>query len=153
MAVSENENGWQPSGPPDAIFGYTADMSLYKNNDFRCLKPKESLPSEEWPHYDMDGFRSATSQRELDEVKELKFYKAFFNFEDPTILKLFTSGKNNGLVAWKTHYGFDWADWTHGEGYEADLSALKEHCIKAEFEEFGRKCLKDGGIFKCFAWQ
>ena len=35
--IQEDENGYEPSGPPDAIFGYSTDMSMYKSNDFRCL--------------------------------------------------------------------------------------------------------------------
>ena len=66
---------------------------MWKNYDFRCLKPKEGVPSAKWPHYEMKGYRAAKTQEELDKVEEIPFDKYFFNLEDPDVLNLMTNGK------------------------------------------------------------
>ena len=48
---------------------------MYKAPDYRCLKPKEDLPSSEWPHYDMKQHRAAKTTEELEKVEEIPFDK------------------------------------------------------------------------------
>ena len=43
------------------------DIKLYKSPDYRCLKPIPGRPSIRWPHYDMQQFREAKTEEELDE--------------------------------------------------------------------------------------
>jgi len=87
---------------------YQTDHSMYKSADYRCLKPKKGVPSPEWPHYEMDGFRAAKTKRELANVKEMKFDKYFFNFADPSILQEMTNTNSKKTrQLWKDTYGFD----------------------------------------------
>ena len=59
----------------EASRGYLEDTTMYKNPDYRCLKPKPGLPSSQWPHYDMEQHRAAKSLEELDKVEEIPFDK------------------------------------------------------------------------------
>ena len=59
----------------NAKTGYEQDMKMYKSGDYRCLKPKEGLPSSQWPHYDMEQHRAAKSVEELNKVDEIPFDK------------------------------------------------------------------------------
>ena len=59
----------------NAATGYLTDMRMYKNPDYRCLKPKPGLPSSQWPHYDMEQHRAAKSVEELQKVDEIPFDK------------------------------------------------------------------------------
>ena len=83
-------------GSPSAILGFSTDIKMYKSNDFRCLKPKDGVPIEKWPHYEMHGYRAAKTEEELDEVEEIPFDKYFFNFEDPEVLNAMTDGTEKG---------------------------------------------------------
>ena len=58
-----------------AKIGFQTDMRMYKAADFRCLKPKPSLPSSQWPHYDMIGYRAAQTREELGEA-QMKCYQS-----------------------------------------------------------------------------
>ena len=139
----------QKSGAPTAVLGYSTDMRMYKSYDFRCLKPKDGVPIEKWPHYEMHGFRAAKTEKELDKVKEIPFDKFFFNFEDPNILKAMTDGTEKGLHLWKQTYGFDWADWSLGHGANVSFYENRKHCLLAEYGKFAQECKKKGGFFKC----
>ena len=129
--------------------GFLTDEPLYKNSDFRCLKPKSGVKSSKWPHYDMKGFRAAKTDEELSKVQEIPFDKYFFNFEDPKVFNAITDGTEKGLGIWKKTYGFDWADYVPGRGTETHHFKCNEHCLKAEFGTFAKKCRKAGGLFKC----
>ena len=52
----------------DAMGAFGNDQRLYKRNDYRCLKPSNKTP-EDWDYFDMKGFRSATTQEQLNNVK------------------------------------------------------------------------------------
>ena len=68
--------------------GYSLDMELYKKPDYRCLKPKPGLPSSKWPHYDMEQFRAAKTEKELQKVEEIPFNKepCYSNHENNIVL-------------------------------------------------------------------
>jgi len=100
-AVAENHI----TDAPDAAHGFSTDNRLYKNYDFRCLKPKSGVDSSKWPHYEMKGFRKANTKKELNKVQEIPHDINFFNFEDPKVFKEFTKGKDTQI--WKKTYGFD----------------------------------------------
>ena len=68
------------NGAPTASVGFSTDKLMWKSYDFRCLKPKEGVPTEKWPHYEMHGFRAAKTKEELANVVEIPFDKYFFNF-------------------------------------------------------------------------
>ena len=148
-----------------ASFGYSHDMRLFKHYDYRCLKPKESImlqstnvncpiyyilqeslasDSSKWPHYDMKGFRAAKTEAELKSVREIRFNKLFFNFEDPDTWKkmMNPSNKKHGLKLWRQTYGFDFAS------YHACFNC-RYQCIKEEFGKFATNCRNEGGFFKC----
>ena len=61
----------------DAGGGFLTDQPMYKNSDFRCLKPISGVKSSKWPHYEMKGFRAAKSDEELSKVAEVPFDKFF----------------------------------------------------------------------------
>ena len=88
-------------GAPTASFGFSTDMRMYKSYDFRCLKPKDDIPIEKWPHYEMHGYRAAKTEEELDVVEEIPFDKYFFNFEDPEVLNAMTDGTEKGRKYWR----------------------------------------------------
>lgn len=133
----------------DAGGGFLTDQPMYKNSDFRCLKPISEVKSSSWPHYEMKGFRAAKSDEELSKVTEIPFDKFFFNFEDPEVFKAITDGTEKGLNIWKKTYGFDWSDYVPGKGRVSHHYKCNEHCLKAEFGGFAKKCKKEGGLFKC----
>ena len=132
----------------NARIGFQTHLRMYKYQDFRCLKPKLNVDSENWPHYDMTGYRAAKSKQELENIKEIKFDKNFFNFEDPKVFRAMTDSRK-GIQLWKKTYGFDYA--TFVEGFEAIQNNTKcsLQCLKAEQSFFASKCQKIGGIFKC----
>ena len=140
-------------GSPSAILGFSTDIKMYKSNDFRCLKPKDGVPIEKWPHYEMHGYRAAKSEEELEEVEEIPFDKYFFNFEDPEILNAMTDGTEKGLNLWKRTYGWDWAAWIPSSftfsSSATDLPKGREHCLQAEYDDFAQNCKNNGGFFKC----
>ena len=141
----------QKSGAPTAVLGYSTDMRMYKSYDFRCLKPKDGIPIEKWPHYEMHGFRAAKNEEELKEVVEIPFDKNFFNFEDPEVLDAMTDGSDEGLELLKKTYGYDWATWNAGHGGNASLTKRREHCLEAEYGSYAQECKANGGFFKCCA--
>ena len=55
-----------------AKIGFQTDMKMYKAPDYRCLKPKPSVHSSKWPHYDMIGFRAAKTKQELGICDEIE---------------------------------------------------------------------------------
>ena len=88
-AQSQAKNTDHPDGGREmnAKNLYQTDHFMYKKPDYRCLKPKTGVPSSEWPHFEMDGYRATKTKQELDNVKEMKFDKYFFNFADPSVLQ------------------------------------------------------------------
>ena len=52
-------------GAPSASFGFLRDMRMYMSYDFRCLKPKPKVKMDKWPHYEMQAFRRAKTEKEL----------------------------------------------------------------------------------------
>ena len=136
-------------GAPTAIAGFSTDMPMWKNYDFRCLKPKEGVSSEMWPHYEMQKYRVAKTEKELDEVEEIPFDVNFFNIEDPKVLNKMTNGKKSGLELWKKTYGFDWADYVNGSNSTGEDFKRRQHCLDAEYGKFAKDCKKKGGFFKC----
>ena len=110
-----------------ATAGFSIDMTMYKGYDFRCLKPKAGVPSEKWPHYEMQAFRAAKTKEELKKVEEIPFDKYFYNFEDLEVLDAFTDGSDKGLELWKRTFGFDWAQWTLGNKDISMWMTQQEH--------------------------
>ena len=150
MKKAQTEGTWS-SHSPTAGFGYMAEhASMYKKEDFRCLKPKKGIPSAKWPHYEMKAHRKARTKQELDAVKEIPFDKYFFNFEDPKVFHDMTESKpSKKLKIWKRTYGFDYLSKINGLKSDGDLSPCWKHCLKAEYGEWAKKCKAEGGIFKC----
>ena len=129
---------------------YQTDHALYKNPDYRCLKPKKGIPSSKWPHYEMDGHRAAKTKRELSNVQEIKFDKYFFNFADPAILQEMTDihSKSTKQI-WKDTFGFDTVNFVLSDNKEWEVTPCGEDCLKAEFSSFAQQCKQAGGVFKC----
>ena len=92
------------SGFIDAKSGFNTDQKMWKVNDFRCLKPKEDVNPEQWPYYEIHGYRAAKNKEELENVKEIAFDKYFFNLEDPRIFMEMMKGAKR-----KDKLGLNWA--------------------------------------------
>ena len=136
------------AGTPNAVSGYSLDIPMIYFFDYRCLKPKNGIPSEQWPHYEMDGFRAAKTEEDLENVLEIPFDKYFFNFEDPEVLNTMTNGKDSGLEMWKKTYGFDWAAWVPGNGMQVDRYKRNKHCLEAEYGSFAQERSPDSLFFR-----
>ena len=109
---------------------------------------------DKWPHYEMQGFRKARTEKDLAEVEEIPFDKYFMNWEDPSVLKAMTDGSKKGLELWKKTYGFDWADWLEGQGSgklsQKSFGKIIAICESDErWSSFAQNCKKSGGFFKC----
>ena len=125
-----------------------AGMKMWKSHDYRCLKPKKGVSSEKWPHYEMNGYRAARNQRELDKVKEIKFDKNFYNLEDPKVWKAMKDPKK-GPKLWKKTYGFDYVSLIEGQHGKANNTKCYINCFRAEHTKFAKDCKDNGGVFKC----
>ena len=136
-------------GAPGANHGFSTDDRMYKNYDFRCLKPKSGVDSSKWPHYEMKGYRKAATKEQLKKVPEIPYDNNFFNWEDPKVLEAFTKGKDKDVSkVWKKAFGFD-ATYKYKFGSNTRMDECSQHCLKAGYEKFAKKCEKDGGFFKC----
>ena len=99
----------------DALSLFSVDHFMYKQNDYRCLKPSTIQPPERWPYYEMEGFRAAKTEDDLEKVKEIKYDKNFFNFEDPRVFDEMIRGKHREKI-WKRSYGFDYVYFNDKKG-------------------------------------
>ena len=133
----------------NAALGFSTDHRMYKKSDYRCLKPKEKVPSKDWPHYEMEGYRMANSVAELEKVKEIPFDKNFLNWEDPKVFKAYTNSKEYAKKLWKKTYGFDFVGIMPALGKASNSISCQKHCLKEEFGNYAKKCRKEGGFFKC----
>jgi len=147
---SENLGDEHIKHEDNAQIGFEIDRKMWKSGDFRCLKPKEILEPENWPHYEMKGFRSASTKDQLNNVMEIKFDIFFFNFEDPKIFKEMMKGRKRKSL-WKKTYGFDYVSFNDEEGIGSKVGNSKciINCFKAENRKFAKRCRKEGGFFKC----
>ena len=128
--------------------GFEADLKMWKYYDFRCLKPISNVNPEDWPHYEMNGYRLAKTKEELESVQEIKFDKNFFNLEDPHTFKKMMKGFEKENI-WKKTYGFDFVSFNDRKNSRSALTQCYINCFKAEQKRFARKCKKKGGLFKC----
>lgn len=131
-----------------ATDGFKIDRHLWKNRDYRCIKPKDNVNPENWPHYEMEGYRNAKTKEELESVEEHEFDRNFFNLEDPEVWKKYTNQKS-GPKRWRKTYGFDFAAIIDQMGGHSNNTPCYIDCFKAENEGFAKKCKKEGGLFKC----
>ena len=128
--------------------GYETDLKMWKSYDFRCLKPKAKIKPEKWPHYEMSEYRNAKTKQELENVKEIKFDKYFFNFEDPYIFKQMMKGSEREKI-WKKTFGFDFVSFNAKENSLNLQLPCHIYCLKAEQKTFARNCKKKKGLLKC----
>ena len=132
--------------------GFLEDFEMLESHDYRCLKPKEWLRPETWPHYYMPEFRAAKNKDELEKVEEVPFDKNFLNLEDPKVLKLMTDPVN-GPKLWKKTYGMDFVHFLHmmlkDDQIFYDLHKLYQDCLEAEYGKFALDCKERKGFFKC----
>ena len=136
------------SGFIDSKSGFNTDRKMWKVNDFRCLKPKEDVNPEDWPHYEMHGYRAAKNKEELENVKEIAFDKYFFNLEDPRIFMEMMKGAKRKEI-WKSTYGFDYVAFNDKKKARVANYKCYKYCLIAEHKQFARKCRRNGGQFKC----
>jgi len=132
----------------NAKIGFETDRKMWKKGDYRCLKPKENLEPENWPHYEMKGFRSANTKEQLNNIMEIEFDKFFFNLEDPKIFKQMIKGDKRKSL-WKKTYGFDYVSFNDKEGSKLYTTNCYKNCLKAENRKFAKRCRRRGGLFKC----
>ena len=121
---------------------------MYKKSDYRCLKPSNTTKPDKWSYYDMEGFRAAKTVDEMKKVKEVKYSKYFFNFENPKVFKEMMD-KKKGKRLWRKIYGFDFVSLNNKKNQPVQNYECVRYCYIAERRKFARKCKKDGGFFKC----
>ena len=139
-----------PKQRVSAAMGFMTDWKMWKGSDYRCLKPREESEPEDWPHFEMKGYRAAKNTEELEIVQEIKFDKYFFNFEDPKIFnEMIKENKRENI--WKTTYGFDFVSFNDRDRNNSHLPFSKCYikCFIAEYQVFATECRKKGGLFKC----
>ena len=83
---------------------YMRHESIYKDYDYRCLKPFSHDDPEKWRTYEMHEFREAANKTQLAEVNSFKYDKNFHNWIDMEVLKDFTKSKKAIKKAWKKSY-------------------------------------------------
>ena len=127
---------------------FEVDMKMFKDNDYRCLKPKKGVSPEKWPHHFMPEFRAAKTEKELKKVKEMPFDINLFNMEDPAVFKRMLDEKK-GPGLWRKTYGFDFSAIIEGRGMEGNMTRCRMACLEAEYGDFAKQCKKEGGFFKC----
>ena len=130
----------------DAMEAFGNDQRLFKRNDYRCLKPSNTKRPEKWSYYDLEGFRAARTEDELNKVKEIKYDKYFFNFEDPWVFKRMLHPKK-GPRLWRKVYGFDFAYVQNLNKQPVLNYGCMKYCYKAKRKKFARNCKKKGGFF------
>ena len=135
-------------GKIDASLAFLIGQRMYKQKDYRCLKPKGKVKPEKWPYYEMEGFRTAKSKEEFKKVKEYRYDNYFFNFEDPKVFKKMMKGRK-GRNLWRKTYGFDFVSLNQKPNQIVKHQECYEYCFKAERRRFANHCHKDGGLFKC----
>ena len=136
------------SGFIDAKSGINPNQKIWKVNDFRCLKPKEDVKPDQWPYYEMRGYRAAKNKEELENVTEIAFDKYFFNLEDPKVFMEMMKGPKRKEI-WKSTYGFDYVAFNDKKNARLANSKCYKYCLIAEHKQFARKCRRNGGLFKC----
>ena len=142
------EEEYNKEGRIDARIAFANNQRMFKQNDFRCLKPISFIEPRKWPYYDMEGFRAAKSKKELQNVKVIKYDKYFFNFEDRGIFKKMMDIKR-GQKKWRKTYGFDFVSFNNLRNQPVTDYECIKYCYKSERGKFARKCKKDGGLHKC----
>merc|ERR1719167_1839282 len=144
----------------DVVSGYQANAlkainilksyeKLYKAAaaDGRCLKPDPDKDPTQLDAYHPDDFYAASTQLELDKARIIKYDKRFSNMEDPDILVKLTTD----IEEWKEAYAFDFVakvpvPYNISERMSTECA---KYCMKAEREEYAKKCRAKGGFFKC----
>ena len=61
--------------------------SIYKDSDYRCLKPFSHEDPRKWRTYEMNGFRKASNKEQLSEVDSFKYDNNFNNWINMKVLK------------------------------------------------------------------
>ena len=137
-----------------AIDIFLSEETLYKKQDYFCLKPDDKRSASLWERYDPDQFRTAYNQKMLDQAKTHKYNRFLYNFEDPRVLKSFTAPRKSSK-RWKSTYGFQYSYFIPNP-YETipgrkmhDVTTCILKCLKMEQSQFARKCHARGGYFKC----
>ena len=66
---------------------------IYKNYDYRCVKPYSHKDPKKWHMYDMEPFRHAHNSKVFKLVPSYEPDNKMFNFEDPKVFKRFVKSK------------------------------------------------------------
>jgi len=153
FALQDNKTG------QTGVQMYIRKDSIYKDHDYRCLKPFSHKKPERWQTYEMHQFREAANEKKLAKVNSFKYDKNFNNWIDMDVLKEYT--KNTFGKAWKQSYGLENVrslprnpptNQTKPEDKNSGIvntDICGEDCIDMERSKFAKKCKKRGGFFKC----
>jgi len=127
---------------------------IYKNYDYRCVKPFSHSDPEKWHYYDMEPFRNAYNAKTFKQVPSFKYEYSKFNFEDPKVFKKFTKSRESSKKYWRKSYGFKYSYTIPGpklgkkKNLPSTIACIKK-CLKLESSKFAQNCRKKGGVFKC----
>jgi len=118
--------------------------SFFMADDTRCLKADENVKPREWETYMPEDFMTATTKKDIAQLRTMPHDERFFNFEDPKVFLLLTGEDFQQQM--QEAYGFDFVSKTK---YESPMLPCAKQCMKAEYESFALKCKRKKGLFKC----
>ena len=86
---------------------YRSVESIYKKEDYRCLKPYSHKDPKKWHTYDMHDYRRAVNNLTLQNVDSYKYDNNFNNWIDPNVFDKYTSDRDTIRSVWNKSYGFN----------------------------------------------
>ena len=135
---------------------FFSENSIYKSDDYYCLKPDSHEDPKRWRRYDIIGYRKAFNKKMLDNTATFKYDKYLYNWVDPKVFKAFTRKEKKGKEIWRKTYGFHFTKMIPGREFltQSNVTSLNmtsciRKCVKMENSKFAKKCKKYGGYFKC----
>ena len=86
---------------------YRSVDTIYKKDDYRCLKPYSHKDPKKWHTYDMHAYRRAFNNKTLQNVDSFKYDNDFNNWIDPSVFDKYTSDIHTIRSVWNKSYGFN----------------------------------------------
>ena len=108
---------------------YRSLETIYKKEDYRCLKPYSHKDPKKWHTYDMHAYRRAFDYKTLQNVDSFKYDNDFNNWIDPSVFDKYTSDIETIRRVWNKSYGFNNTYLTKVMTNETEFF-LKPDCLK-----------------------
>ena len=149
MILFQQENNLIKENIQTASELFNSLDTIWKDKDYRCLKPNSHKDPTKWRTYEIHGYRRAFNNNSLNSVKSFKYDENFNNFIDPKVMKEYTKSTKSTKDAWRKSYGFqtvftkrkwDGKNWDSG-----DLSSCFRKCA-----DWVSLCVILDGVLKNF---